>query len=282
MKGRELECFLSKMTGNFRIEVFGKSVLGENLYAANKIEGKDLPWVLVVGAMHAREHLSADFVCHLMKKCSRRVLPYNICFVPLSNPDGARLCLEGAEHLDNKTRERLVALNGSEDFSFFKANANGVDLNNNWDANWEKKFTAQIAPSSQGFYGYESMSEPEVNELAALTKKISPQLVISYHLKGEEIYFDFFQDEKRFERDKKIAEIFASTSGYVVKRTQDKSSGGYKDWCVQKLGIPALTIELGRDKLSHPFPKSELRQICRKNGAFFENVERALQVCKKV
>lgn len=278
MTEKNLECLLRELSGNFRIEVFGRSVLGENLYAVSKFSGKHLPWALVVGGMHAREHLSCDFVCHLMKMCACKNLNFNICFVPLSNPDGARLCEEGLCGLDEKTRERLIEINGSEDFSLYKANARGVDLNNNWDAGWERKFTNKFSPSSQGFYGEKPMSEPEVKALAALTEKLSPQLVLTYHLKGEEIYFDFFQEGKRYERDKKIAEIFASTSGYVIKRTQDKSSGGYKDWCVQKLGIPTLTIELGSDKFSHPFPKSELKQICRKNAAFFENVQKSLQI----
>ncbi len=43
------------------------------------------------------------------------------------------------------------------------------------------------------------------------------------------------------------------------------SVGGYKDWCVEKLHIPAFTIEVGADKYSHPFPYSQLGEIVRQN-----------------
>ena len=278
MRSIQLERFLKKFGRFFDVKVIGKSVLGKNIYSVSKTVDEKLPWVFVVGGMHAREHLSCDFVCKLMKKCARKRLNFNLCFVPFINPDGADLCIEGIKNLPEDVQEKLLKINGSEDFSLFKANANGVDLNNNWDANWQQQFTDKTAPSSQGFYGFKPMSEPETIALAALTQKLKPALAISFHLKGEEIYFDFFQDKKRFVRDEKIAQIFARSTGYKIKFTQEKSSGGFKDWCVQKLRIAALTIELGADKFSHPFPKNQLGQICWKNRKFFKNVEKSLKV----
>lgn len=280
MTNEKLEKFLFAQRAHFEVDVFGKSVFGQKLYYAKKICDKNLPWVLIVGGMHAREHLSTNFVCHLMKKCKRKKFPFNLCFVPLCNPDGAQLCTFGTKGLPPCLREKLQEINGGKDFSLYKANANGVDLNNNWDANWQTQFSDKTGPSSQGFYGFAPMTEPEVLALAKLTEFLQPTLAISFHLKGEEIYFDFFQDEKRFLRDQKIAQIFASSNGYDIKPTQNNSSGGFKDWCVQKLKIPALTIELGNDKFCHPFPKSQLCQICRKNKNFFTCVKKSLKICQ--
>lgn len=281
MKLEEVEKVLNKYKSCYEIDVIGKSVLGQDIYSVNKKRGENLPWVLIVAGMHAREHLSVDLVCKLIEKAANKKFDFNLSFVPLVNPDGVGLCIDGVKRLNQKMRERLVEINGSDVFSLFKANANGVDLNNNWDANWEKKFTDKTAPSSQGFYGYSPMSEPEVIALGEWTQKLRPALAISYHLKGEEIYFDFFQDEKHFERDEKIAQVFAKSSGYAIKSTQEVSSGGYKDWCVQKLEIPALTIELGSDKFSHPFPQSQLGQIYRKNRKVFKNIKRSLKIYLK-
>ena len=56
----------------------------------------------------------------------------------------------------------------------------------------------------------------------------------------------------------------ALTEGKVHKAII-QSAGGYKDWCVQKLGIPAITVEVGNDKYSHPYPYHQIDDIVAKN-----------------
>ncbi|MEG1581561.1 MAG: hypothetical protein RR334_00170, partial [Clostridia bacterium] len=79
-------------------------------------------------------------------------------------------------------------------------------------------------------------------------------LTLSLHTKGEEIYYDFYNKNKK--RDKKIANLFAHNLKYKIVSTEKNSAGGYKDWCIEKLGITALTIECGSDKLSHPLSRN--------------------------
>ena len=64
---------------------------------------------------------------------------------------------------------------------------------------------------------------------------------------------------------KAVAEKFAEITGYKIKNVEKSSSGGYKDWCVEKLKIPALTIEVGSDELSHPISVENLEEIYEKN-----------------
>lgn len=267
-------------TCNFDVQVIGKSVLGKNIYALNKEFDKKYDWVLLTAGMHAREHLTCDFLCQKLASLNT-TQNYNISALPLVNPDGADIAINGAINMQEVIAEKLININGSEDFSMYKANANGVDLNNNWDARWEKQYTNKKGPSSQGFYGDYAMSEPETIALAKWTEKVHPFMTISFHLKGEEIYFDFFQRGLSFKRDKQIAEIFANDTGYKIKATRFKSSGGYKDWCVQKLKIPALTIELGSDMFPHPYPKEQLNNICTKQENLFENIEKCLKIYQK-
>ena len=205
-------------------------------------------------------------------------LQFNVAFVPLLNPDGADLCKNGVKNLKKPQKKRLLTINKCENFAFFKANAHGFDINNNFDANWKNKFGKKQKPCSQGFYGKRSFSEPETIAIKSLTEKLKPFLTISYHLKGKEIYYDFFQWGKRRERDRKIAEIFAKSTGYKIVSTESVSSGGYKDWCVKKLRIAAITIELGDDKFSHPYPESEIDSIFEKNEGIFDCLTQALLV----
>lgn len=263
-----------------KVAVIGKSVLGKNIYAVLCETCKTHPWAIITAGIHAREHLSCDLVIKLVRKFLKDNIDYgyNVAFVPLVNPDGATLAVNNLRGAPKAKKHNLMEINGSADFCLYKANAGGVDLNNNFDANWNRKFTTKNAPSSQGYYGLKPFSEPESKALAKFTKKLKPFITISYHLKGEEIYFDFFQPTWAYNRDQKIAQIFANATGYTIKSTQNGSSGGYKDWCVQKLGIPALTIELGADNFSHPYPKTELKNIYNKNKGVFDCLKTSLTI----
>ena len=269
-----------KSKHNITVQSIGTSVLGKNIYAILVENNINYKWAIITAGIHAREHLSCDLVIMIINKYIKQTAnyKYNIAFVPLVNPDGATLCTSGVENLSVKQAQKLIDINGGGDFSLFKANANGVDLNNNFDANWNKQFTNKKQPSSQGYYGETPNSEPETQALVSFTEKIQPFITISYHLKGEEIYFDFYQDEKNYKRDKKIAQIFAQSTGYKIKSTQHVSSGGYKDWCVQHLKIPALTIELGNDKFAHPYPQNQINNIFNKNKNIFKCLNKALKI----
>lgn len=45
-----------------------------------------------------------------------------------------------------------------------------------------------------------------------------------------------------------------------MKNTPD-SAGGYKDWCVEKLKLPAFTVEVGKDEWKHPLDERVLPSI---------------------
>ena len=79
-----------------------------------------------------------------------------------------------------------------------------------------------------------------------------------------------------------LALSIADTTGYAIKSTPN-SAGGYKDWCIQKLKIPALTIEVGKDSLSHPIKEEYLDEIyCENKGVISASVQYLTELlCKK-
>lgn len=266
----------------YPVQVFGKSVCKQNLYAIFAEFNRALPWCIITAGIHAREHLSTDVVVTLIQMLTTyKSLNCNICFVPLVNPDGADIATQNVSKFSIKTQKKLIKINKSQDFCLYKANARGVDLNNNFNANWHAQFTKNHCPASAGYYGKRPFSEPETKALRRLTKKLCPVLSLSFHLKGEEIYFDFFQTGEQFKRDQQIAQIFAKHTGYKIVPTQSVSSGGYKDWCVQKLKISALTIELGSDDFAHPYPQTQLKDMIQKNSHTFECISQAVEVINK-
>ncbi len=244
---------ISAFYGNYRGEktVFGKSVEGRDLYAFH-IGSSSGAQILSQYAIHAREWVTALLSLYHI----RRGLPKGGAWViPLMNPDGAVLCQAG-----EKPQERLVSLNGGEDFSLWKANARAVDLNVNFDARWGTGASNLKRPAPANYIGVCPHSEPEVRALVSFTLQIRPAATVSWHTKGEEIYWEFHQSRKQRRRDRALAAVLAESTGYPLV-TVKNSAGGYKDWCIEKLKIPAFTVEVGSDALSHPLGKTALPEI---------------------
>ncbi len=216
--------------------------------------------VIVTAGIHAREHVSSLFAVKQIYKMFASVPDCSVYFVPMVNPDGNVLVSEGADAF-GFDKKRLTALNGGgNDFSLWKANAAGVDLNVNFDALWGTGVSNVRTAGPENYIGESPFSEPETRALAEFTRKIKPVLTLSYHAKGREIYYEFGQKGDALLRDVKIAEYAALLTGYGLIRGTRGSAGGYKDWCVSALGIPSLTVELVGDSYSHPLPDKSINE----------------------
>lgn len=269
MTYNELKLKSEELRDIFDVETIGKSYLKRDILAFSPIYKPYKDNVIITAAIHAREHITCDLIIKIMEliKINYEIIEYipvNMYFIPMINPDGVELCINGIQSVVQESHKKflLEINNSSEDFSLWKANAKGVDLNNNFNVDWDK-FKKAKTPSSQGYIGLYPESEIETKSLINFTKKISPFLTINYHCKGEEIYYQYFQKETK--RDKKIAQLFSKSTGYKIKNVQKTSSGGYKDWCIKNLKIPSLTIEIGNENLSHPLPLSTLPNLLNKN-----------------
>lgn len=266
-----LEKYLSKKIDNAIINIIGVSELRRYIYSVC-FDFSSKHTVIIHGAIHAREHITTDLIVKLIKDVSLNYSKYkemgipNIIFVPMVNPDGVELVCNGLKSVkDRRKRNELLKINGSDDFSLFKANANGVDLNTNFDAKWGCGEQNKLIPSASDYIGESPMSEYEVQALALLTINKKASFTISYHAKGQEIYYQFFNKKENLKRDRKIAKIIAKSLHYKIKNVQNESGGGYKDWCVYRLNIPAVTIEVGKDSLIHPIGLKNLKQIYSRN-----------------
>ncbi len=241
--------------------VIGKSVLGRSIYALKAGEGK--PVGIVQYAMHGREFITARLSVEQYKI---GVAKGSCFFIPLVNPDGALLSEKGLSSVaDEGKRRELLALNGgSEDFRLWKANANGVDLNVNFPARWGKGVKNTKRAGAENYIGKKPFCEAETLALKRFTLRVRPDYTVSYHTKGEEIYWYFYQSTRTCPRDKRLAEILSRSTGYPLAEAKG-SAGGYKDWCIRRLKIPGFTIEAGQDCFSHPLEESALKDIVMKN-----------------
>ena len=190
--------------------------------------------------------------------------------MPLVNPDGVVIAQGGIDKITEGKKKLLNRVNkGKKDFSLIKCNANCVDLNQNFNARFGTGKKNVFYPATENYVGKHPFSESESRALRDITYKVKPVVTVSYHSKGEVIYFDFYQDKIRYERDKKLCEKLSKSTGYKIEKS-GLSAGGYKDWCISLLKIPAFTIEVGNDKLSHPIKENELSRIYKQNSGVID------------
>jgi g-D-glutamyl-meso-diaminopimelate peptidase len=244
----------------------GYSTLGQPIYALHlgNYSGKQ---ILIEAGIHAREYPSTLVVCGIAEYLSTQIIPGGIYIIPLSNPDGARLTLDGLDFLPcQKLKDYILHINNqSLDFSQWKANAMAVDLNVNFNALWGQGAQNLTCPAPGNFIGYYPESEREVRELITFTYNINPALTISYHTKGEVIYYGFETlTPEELARDADLAQIISSINGYAPIITEN-SVGGYSDFVSEYLRVPAFTIEIGPVTAPTPIPLDIVPEAIEKN-----------------
>ena len=249
----------------------GVSVCGRKIYCLKL--GNSRESMLYVASVHGNEYITTsvllrfieDMCYHLSIESefcginmNRALITRSLYFVPMLNPDGCEIALKGTDD------PNLAELCGG-DFGSWKANGRGVDINHNFDADWEKlkkiELSHGISSPTFGKYGGEyPCSEPETVAICTLCRLIKPRHVIALHTQGEEIYYGY---RSKNADEKRMAEIFAMTCGYTLSQPDYLSScGGFKDWFCKTFHRPGFTFECGRGV--NPLPQKDILPIYKK------------------
>ncbi|WP_251553565.1 M14 family metallopeptidase [Neobacillus muris] len=185
--------------------------------------------------------------------------------VPMVNPDGVSLVLNGPP--ENETwRTRVIQYNnGSTDFSGWKANIRGVDLNDQFPARWEEERARNPKEPGPRDYGGESpLMEPEAIAMAELTRARDFARVLAFHTQGEVIYWGYENMEPP--ESEVLVNEFSRVSGYGPEQTIE-SWAGYKDWFIQEWRRPGFTVELGTG--TNPLPIAQFDEIYQETLGIF-------------
>ena len=236
-----------------KVSSIGKSELGldipvmivGNLNAPNH--------VLMQGAMHAREHFTAWLLMAIMdNSLSAGLLDDNVCYhiIPMTNPDG--VTLSQTQTLDeNQVQIYLrdlaygyVNLGQAEYAQQWKANALGVDLNRNFPAGWENK-AEHPEPSISRYRGESPLCAAESKALAEYTQSRQFHATFSFHSHGSVLYYAYGSKQPVNDRSYSLALTVQSQTGYTPLGYDGTSGAGYKDWAMDVLDIPSLTVEVG-------------------------------------
>lgn len=267
-----------------RSRIIGNSVMGKNLLELQV--GKGAKRVHMNGSFHANEWITSPILMqtlntYLLALTNRSdirglfVSPFYesvlLSIVPMVNPDGVDLVIEGAPPQE-PYRTNVLAINqGNPDFSGWTANIRGVDLNNQYPALWEEEAARKPdQPSPREFPGEAPLTEPEAIALAELTAESDYDRALAYHTQGKVIYWGFQGLEPP--ESQILVNEYARVSGYRPIRYVD-SFAGYKDWFIQEWRRPGFTVELGRGV--NPLPLNQFDQIYEENlGIFLVNLIR--------
>ena len=254
--------------------VIGKSILGKNINMITAGKGKRT--YIFVSAHHAMEWITSLILLRFIGELNERILKNErifgidlsdvlskgrFIFIPMLNPDGVDLQIRGVG-AGGILSERLLKMNGSEDFSHWQANARGVDLNHNYDAGFYEykrlEREKEINAGATRYSGEYPESEPECRAMCNLIRALSPDIIYTFHTQGEEIYFTsgdcFLEDSER------IGSLLSEKSGYLLSSPEGLASyGGLTDWAICKMKIPSFTIECGKGE--NPLPSSDADKI---------------------
>lgn len=227
-----------------RVVRIGRSVLGTPIRATS-VGCAHAPHVLVVASIHANESITSDAAMHVLRTIRPRDARRQLTVVPMLNPDGVDLIIRGRVS------------------SQWKANARGVDLNDQFPAYWatERWRRGVYAPAARDYGGPYPLSEPEsraiVRWIEAQERAQTPvRMLIALHAQGREIYWHYRDQEPK--EAQWIAQRMAQASGYTAVRLYG-SDAGLKDWFVHRWGRCAFTVECGCG--TNPLPMTQAPSI---------------------
>ena len=284
---RDMAALQKNAGAALRVDEIGQTVDGNKLYDFRVGNPSAERHLLVFGGIHAREYITAQLVMRQLvqllsdqstngsyENMAVRELLSNteIHFIPMANPDGIGISQLGLEGLRTEAVRETVRQIASKDgkaltesyLRQWKSNANGVDLNRNFDALWESYNDHLGHASADHYKGTAPECELESKALADLTRQFQFDATLSYHTQGEVIYWNFGQEGELKDMSLLLANRVSELTGYRLDGNfQALDTAGYKDWAISKMGIPSLTIEAGHG--GNPVDPAQMDAIWREN-----------------
>lgn len=247
--------------------------------------------IFINGAIHAREYLTFQLVMKQMVVYMQHIdqgdtwgnLAYKdmwnqvaIHVVPVINPDGVQISQFGLDGINSESLRQeiltIASMDGAEPstsyFDHWKANAEGVDLNRNFDAYWES-YEGTGNPSSDHYKGFFPGSAPEAAALISLTLNNNFLYTISYHTQGHVIYWNFENIDPIYDISRNWVNLLSAQTGYY---TEDNFStvdpAGYSDWAIYRCQIPSVVIEVCVGE--SPYLSDQFEQVWAENQNIWE------------
>lgn len=219
--------------------VIGHSVEGRTIDSYSYGNGSTT--VAFVGGIHGGYEWNSVLLAYTFMdylEANPDVIPpdLKVVVVPDANPD-AVFKVVGKEG-------RFAATDVSTSTAVLTAarfNADGVDLNRNFDCKWQPKGTWQSRTVSAGTAPF---SEPESQAIRDFILANRPAITVFWHSQSNAVYAS--QCGKGILPDTLVAmDAYSKASGYPAVKVFDAyaTTGAADDW-MASIGIPGMTVEL--------------------------------------
>ena len=234
---------------------------------SNGIPAADKPDLWVMGAIHARELVTAETVTRFGERlladygldpdATWLLDHHEIHLLLQTNPDGRKKAETGLSWRKNT----------NENYCSPTSNDRGADLNRNFDFYWACCGGSSGSPCDPTYRGPTAASEPETqavqNYVAATFPDWRPDdlttpspddatgIFLDIHSSGGDVLTAFgFQDPPAPNNTQihRLGRKFSHFTGYYARLGSLYSvDGSTKDWGYGRIGIPAYTFELGTE-----------------------------------
>ncbi len=275
--------------GNALVEKYGiqKEVIGTTLFGRDIVcfkVGNDNASrkMLVVSGVNGSEH---DNALVMMKQIETYLADtastfhgrkyaeiFNVCqvyFVPMLNPDGIELSINGLASVPEQYRQsveqiaKYSAENGlmkENDYSLWNANGQGIDVSINFGNSFIVSSTLSSQPASKNFPG-EEFETNEAKAIRDLCHKVNFETATQYAGKGNLVDWSFGQNiSAQVSRD--LASGLSDNTGFTII-----SNGPNRDFCITvnlaqwfiyEFDRPGFTVMMGENT---PYTKNDVQSM---------------------
>lgn len=194
------------------------------------------------------KNLKAEYEKMLYGACIYELLQtFTILFIPLLNPDGYTIALEGFDAIRNpQLREKCVSMQLPA--AEWKYNARGVDINRNFPSKLWKPKNSEDKPAS----------ENETKALISVFRRYQSKGFLDFHSRGRSIYYYRSMMPDNYNcRQLEIARCLQMITNYeLVPPAQEldtgDSGGNTVHYYSENFYKPALTIETVEETAEFP------------------------------
>jgi predicted deacylase len=222
-----------------RHSVIGTSVEGREINAYTYGDGAKR--LLFVGGIHGGYEwnsvlLAYTYMDYLAKNLSSIPDGLSVTIIPSLNPDGVyRIVGTDGPFSVADVKEGGVSAAAA------RFNANGVDLNRNFDCKWkpESMWRGNVVSA-----GTEPFSEPEAQALRDFVSAHNPVAVVFWHSQSNAVYASECE-EGILPATRALMNVYATAAEYPAVDVFDayEITGDAEGW-LASIGIPAITVEL--------------------------------------
>ena len=219
--------------------VIGKSVSGNDIKAYHFGDGEKE--VMFIGGIHGGYSrntvaMSFEMIDWLKENPSEIPEEMTVTVIPVLNPDGLKKVTGKTDRFTAADVNKSKAIQTEGRF-----NANGVDLNRNFDCEWQSVGTWQSRDVSGGKTVF---SEPESQAIRDYVNANKPTAIVTWYSAEGAVYTSSCKGEVSPET-KTLTDLYAKAAGYKAEQNFDhyEITGDMVNWFASQ-NIPAISVLL--------------------------------------